>query len=417
MFSVVGASGRVGRVVAEALLAYGAPVRVIVRRADEAEAWRARGAEAAIASAGAPDREALVRALAGARGLFALLPEDPRAADGRAQRRRIAQALADAVKESDVEHVVFLSAMAASLVDGNGPAAELHLAEQVLLATGRRITVLRASTFQENLAPLVEVARAEGIYPSFFPDLDVATPWIATRDVGRSAANHLLSPPPASEVIDLVGPAYSVRQVAAALGTAVGRVVRPSPLAPSEHVHALTSMGLPRPYAESIAELYAALGSGRVRPSGDRTEHGPTTLAETLPALAAGSDPFVAIVHGLEAAWNRHDVVAFAAPYFEDADFVNVFGDWLRGRQAIIDDLRVRHAGPFRHTKMTMRATEVRRLRHDLVLLHSRWRVTGNVTPDGGAAPDRAGLLVHVVEERDGRWAIAATHNTPLPVG
>ena len=49
MFVIAGASGNTGKAAAEALLAQKKSVRVIVRDASAAEAWRARGAEAAVA--------------------------------------------------------------------------------------------------------------------------------------------------------------------------------------------------------------------------------------------------------------------------------------------------------------------------------------------------------------------------------
>ena len=57
----------------------------------------------------------------GADGFFALLPEDPFVADFRVSRRLMADAIAIAVRESGVEYVVMLCAVAACVADGNGP--------------------------------------------------------------------------------------------------------------------------------------------------------------------------------------------------------------------------------------------------------------------------------------------------------
>ena len=50
------------------------------------------------------------------------------------------------------------------------------------------------------------------------------------------------------------------------------------------------------------------------------------------------------IVHRMESAWNAMDGAAFAAPFAEDADFVNIRGEHLRGRTAIAAG----HEGIFR---------------------------------------------------------------------
>jgi hypothetical protein len=39
-----------------------------------------------------------------------------------------------------------------------------------------------------------------------------------------------------------------------------------------------------------------------------------------------------ALVQEMQAAWNTHDMKRFAACFAEDADFVNVAGAWVKGR-------------------------------------------------------------------------------------
>lgn len=283
MFVITGATGRTGRAVAEALLDAGERVRVVVRDPAKGEEWRARGAEVCVARL--EDAAGLAAALAGARGLYALLPEDPTVADFRGHRRRMADAIAGAVRAARVPHVVFLSAVAASLADGNGPAEQLHHAEIALRATGAMVTVIRASYFQDNVVAMACPARHAGIYPSFLPSADIAFPTVATRDVGRVAARCLVEPPARSEVIDLLGPLYSVRDMADALGRAIDQTLRVIDVPPAEHVETLVrDAHLPREYAESLAEMFACLASGRVRPEGDRVVRGATELDDVLRA-------------------------------------------------------------------------------------------------------------------------------------
>lgn len=283
MFVIAGVSGRTGSVVADTLLSAGKEVRVVVRDAAKGEVWRERGAEVAVASL--DDRGSLARALEGAEGLYALLPEDPTARDFHADRRRMADAIAAAVRASRVPHVVFLSAIAAALRDGNGPASDLHYAESALRGTGAIVTVVRSCYFQENVLTALPAARCEAIYPSFFPS-DVAFPMIATRDVGRFAARCLLEPPSESETIDLVGPTYSIRDLAQALGAAIGRDLRVVEVPPDAQLDVLTTKaGLPRPFAEALVEMFACVASGRITPRGDRMMAGTTTLGEILPDL------------------------------------------------------------------------------------------------------------------------------------
>jgi uncharacterized protein YbjT (DUF2867 family) len=284
-YVVAGVTGHVGSVVASELLAQGGKVKAIVRDGKRGAIWRERGAE--IAAGSLADQGFLSKTLVGAAGFFALLPPDNTAADFYGAQRRTADAIAAAVTDSAVPHVVMLSSVGADLADGNGPIKGLHYLEQALRAAGRKLTAIRAGYFQENIASVIPAALRTGVFPNFMPSADTAVPMIATRDIGRLAARLLTSPPTASETIDLIGPVYSARQLSEKLGAALGRSLHVVDIPASGHLAALTQAGLPRSVAEAYAELYAALGSGRITPKGDRTVTGTTTIDEALPDLVA----------------------------------------------------------------------------------------------------------------------------------
>ncbi len=92
MHVVTGVTGNTGAVVADALLAAGERVRVVLRDPAGAEAWRARGAEIALADLG--DDGAMAQALRDARAAYLLNPPDYRTPDPIGDARRIADALA-----------------------------------------------------------------------------------------------------------------------------------------------------------------------------------------------------------------------------------------------------------------------------------------------------------------------------------
>jgi uncharacterized protein YbjT (DUF2867 family) len=280
MFVIAAASGRTGKVVAEALLSRKRQLRLVTREAERVEPLGSRGAEVVVAAR--DDAQALGTALDGAAGFYTLLPDDPSLPDFHGDRRRMVDATAAAIAARRVPHVVFLSAAAAVLPDGNGPAKDLHYAEQALRDAAPKLTIVRASYFQDNVLATAAVARSEGIYPSFLPSADFAFPTVATRDVGRLVARLLVEPPAKSEVIDLVGPSYSTRDMADKLGRALGKPLRIVDIPAAAHVDALSRAGLPRPFAEAVAEMFACFASGRISPQGDRVEKATTTLDDVL---------------------------------------------------------------------------------------------------------------------------------------
>ena len=93
-------------------------VRLVAREASRVEPLTSRGAELALAAL--DDDQALGRALEGSAGFYTLLPDDPSLPDFHRDRRRMVDAMAAAVRVRRVPHVVFLSAAAAMLPDGNG---------------------------------------------------------------------------------------------------------------------------------------------------------------------------------------------------------------------------------------------------------------------------------------------------------
>lgn len=284
MFVIAGASGRVGRVVAETLLSRLEKVRVIVHRAEQRAEWLDRGAEVTVGSL--DDAKMLEAALGGAKAFFGLLPDDPFADDFHGVRRRIADAMAKAIESSAVRNTVFLSALPASLSEGNGPAKDLHYAEQALARSGTTLTIVRATYFQDNAAAVIPAVQHEGVFPVFMRSADDAFPMIAARDVGRFVARCLVEPSSKNEIVDLIGPPASMRDVATKLGALLGRedvnvVLVPAPA----RADALTKAGLPRAFAEVLAEMYACFDSGAVKPCGDRLVSMTTTIDETLATL------------------------------------------------------------------------------------------------------------------------------------
>jgi uncharacterized protein YbjT (DUF2867 family) len=283
MFVVAGVTGHVGSVVAQELLAKKKPVRVLVRSADKGAAWAKQGAEVAVVEL--EDEVALARALGGAAGFFVLLPPNYQAQDFFATQRKTAESIAAAVHASGVPHVVMLSSIGAELPSGTGPIRGLHVLEEALRSTGTLLTAIRASSFQENVGMSIAPAKQQGIFASFAASLDFAMPLIATRDIGRLAAQLLVDKPAKSEVIDLLGPLYSNKQVAEKLGNALGKKLQIVEVPAVGAVDAMVKGGMPKPLAELFAEMYAAGNAGHLVPKGDRQVQGTTTLDDTLPHL------------------------------------------------------------------------------------------------------------------------------------
>jgi uncharacterized protein (TIGR02246 family) len=115
------------------------------------------------------------------------------------------------------------------------------------------------------------------------------------------------------------------------------------------------------------------------------------------------------LTSGLAAAWNQHDMRAFASLFHDDAAFVNVAGAYMRGHEEIERIHAGVHAGPFRNSTLTARPEDARSLGSDVVVTHVRSELHGD---DRFPGQVRQTLMTLVIERRGAQWKIVAAHNT-----
>jgi uncharacterized protein YbjT (DUF2867 family) len=288
MYVIAGVSGNTGSIVASTLLEQGKKVRVLVRDAAKGEAWKARGAEVAVASV--DDEEALTKAFTGATGAYLLSPPDATSTDFIAARRSTFDTIARAVERSKVQHVVLLSSIGAQQETGTGPIRTLHYGEERLAKTPAKTTFVRAAYFLDNWGSVLGAA-AHGKLPTFIPP-DLVVPMVSTKDIGLVAARALLEPPSGkSDIIELSGPRdYSSRELAAVLGTILGKSVEVEAAPLDAVVPAFQSFGFSANQAGLYHEMYAGLANGTVafEGKGARRVRGSVDAESAFRALGAG---------------------------------------------------------------------------------------------------------------------------------
>ena len=222
LYTVLGASGHVGGIIAERLLDARKKVRVAARNDDKLKGFAGRGAE--VVTGSIDDPTFLRRAFHGAGAAFVLLP--PNLAPGiRAWQDRTAAAIADALEAEKVSRSVTLSSIGADRPGGSGPIAGLHVLEQRLdRVRGLAPLHLRPGYFFENHLGSIGMIKGMGLTGSALrPDLKVAQ--IATRDIGEAAARRLLALDWSGRTVhELQGERdLTMTDVATALGKAIGK--------------------------------------------------------------------------------------------------------------------------------------------------------------------------------------------------
>ncbi len=265
MFVISGATGNTGSVVAETLLDKGQSVRVLVRNAEKAAAWEAKGAEAAIVDI--LDTHAMAKALEGAKGAYFMLPPDLNNEQFLEDSIKRADAMVEAAKLARLPHAVILSSVGAQYQDRVGPISTIAHFEAALLKASIPLTAVRPGYFLENILDMMPAVIHSDVYPSMIQPLDHKIDMVATRDIGLTLAHALLDPTETRHrVIELKGAQqYSAQDIAATLSAKLGREITAVPVPREAWVPQLVEAGLSRQSAETMAEMHDSINNGRIQ--------------------------------------------------------------------------------------------------------------------------------------------------------
>ena len=283
MFVVLGANGRAGGETARALIELRKPVRVVLRRPEQAETWKTLGADVAIGSI--DDKPGLAAAMKDAQGGFLLCPP-PLGGDPYGRANEVGAALAAAVRQAGLPKVVALSSIGAQHATGTGVIATLNSLEKHLEAAAPSTTFLRPGYFVETWAEVAPAVLADGVLPSFL-EPSQKIPMVSTTDVGRTAARLLADDFTGKRVVELRGPQdWSAQDVASAFGSVLGRHVETAFVPPEARAAVLAQGGVPRDVADALLGMYDGIASGRVEhEDGTEQRRGSVALADAVARL------------------------------------------------------------------------------------------------------------------------------------
>jgi uncharacterized protein YbjT (DUF2867 family) len=224
MFAITGITGKVGGELARTLLAAGQPVRAVVRDTKKGQAWAALGCE--IALAGMEDASALTEAFKEATAVFILPPSEFDPEPGYPEAQLVIDSVVTALKAAQPEKVLCLSTIGGDAVHDN-LLSQRTMLEKAVGALGLPLTILRPGWFLENCLWDVASARDGGVIHSFLQPADKPFAMVATKDVGRVAAELIQQDWAGLRIVELEGPGrVSPNDLAAAFESALGKPVR-----------------------------------------------------------------------------------------------------------------------------------------------------------------------------------------------
>jgi uncharacterized protein YbjT (DUF2867 family) len=281
MIVITGASGRTGGAAARTLLEKRERVRLVGRDTTKLQPLVQNGAEAFVGNV--EEIPFLARAFEGAAAVYLVVPEDTSQQDLRAHQERVSDSFAAAVSSAHVPYVVALSSIGAQHAEGTGPIVGLHNMEQKLnRISGLNVLYLRPGYFMENLLLSLAPICSTGMLPGALQS-DYLMPWIATKDVGKHAAERLVAHDfSGSAIQELHGQRdISMKEAASIAGNAIGKPdlkYQQVPVAMLET--ALVQMGLPKNSVALLIEMWNGANAGLIVPRERRSARNttPTTL-------------------------------------------------------------------------------------------------------------------------------------------
>ncbi|MBD0675264.1 SDR family oxidoreductase [Streptomyces sp. CBMA156] len=254
MYVVTGATGQLGRLVVEGLLARvpASEVAVAVRSAEKAADLAARGVAVRVVDYDKP--ETLAGAFAAGDRVLLI--------SGSEVGRRIPQhrAVVDAAKAAGVALLAYTSAPGAATFR----LADEHKAtEELILASGLPYSFLRNGWYTENYLGDAAGTVARGVVLGSAGEGRVAT--APRRDYADAAVAVLTGLGHEGTVYELSGDAaWSLPELAAELAEASGKPVGHRNVTPAEHLDVLVGAGLPQGFAEVLVDVDAGIVRGEL---------------------------------------------------------------------------------------------------------------------------------------------------------
>ncbi|MFP7761543.1 SDR family oxidoreductase [Marisediminicola sp. LYQ85] len=233
-YIVTGATGSLGSLVVDALLARGADPADILATGRNAERLGSLSVPTAVVDYSDPST--LSAAVEGGDTLLLV--------SGSEVGQRVDQhsGMIDAAKDAGVARVIYTSVLDATTSDLL-LAPEHKATEEHLIASGVPFTILRNGWYTENYAAQVASARESGTIEASVGDGRVAS--ATRRDFAEAAAVALLDDSLTGRTLELSGDyAWSYDELAAAVTDLVGRDVTYVRLTPDEHRASLLAAGL-----------------------------------------------------------------------------------------------------------------------------------------------------------------------------
>mgnify|MGYP003575311416 FL=1 len=289
---ITGSLGNISKPLTAALVQKGHSVTVIASSNARQKEIEKLGASAAIGPV--EDLSFLTETFTGADAVYCMIPRAnyfDQNLDLDAFTRKIGNNYAEAIQQSGVKRVVFLSSIGAHLEQNSGIIQRYNEIEAVLnKLSDVSITFMRPTSFYYNLLAYIPMIKNQGVIAANYGG-DQLIPWVSPNDIASAIAEEITTPLDGRKIRYVSSEELTGNETAKILGDAIGKPDLKWQLISDEEVlNGLVSVGMQPKIAQGLVEMYAGLYNGSLgedyyknRPS----ELGKTKLAEYAKEFAS----------------------------------------------------------------------------------------------------------------------------------
>ena len=261
---ITGSLGNISKPLAQELVQKGHDITVITSDAEKKTAIETLGAKAAIGSV--EDVTFLTTTFTGVDAVYCMIPRanyfDPNL-DLDAFTRKIGDSYAQAIQNSDVKRVVFLSSVGAHLEQNSGIIQRYNEIETVLNKLQNvGITFMRPTSFFYNLLAYIPMIKNAGVIAANY-GADKMIPWVSPLDIAAAIAEELTTSPDGRKIRYVGSEELTGNETASILGEAIGKPdLKWVLVSDDETLNGLINVGMQPKIAEGLVEMYAGLYNG-----------------------------------------------------------------------------------------------------------------------------------------------------------
>lgn len=281
MYAVTGATGKLGRLVIEALLKTNPAERIVAAVRDTAKSKDLAERGVIVREADYSRPETLGPALAGVEKLLLISSTE---VSGRLPRHR---AVIDAATQAGVSLFAYTSMLHADTSPAS-LAVEHRQTEEAIVASGLPAVILRNGWYTENHLMALPIALEHGAFVGAAKNGRFSS--AARQDYAEAAAKVLATQGHAGKTYELAGDhAYSLAELASEVSRQSGKTVIYNDLSEAAFRDVLTGAGLPSDLAGLLADADTAASRGGLFDDGGalgRLIGRPTTVLQSMVAAA-----------------------------------------------------------------------------------------------------------------------------------